>query len=517
MKLPTRLSGLLMILLMSVNSMLFAAYGAVTDLPKIQLNKGGSIKAIVELSDGSLVIGGRFTQINGKEQTGLARIKADGTLDEDWNAGIRGGNLPGVDALALAGDNLYLGGSFYEVGGESRRGIARIDIATAKVDTSWNPFQDGDDYSTSIFSLVLTANGEQLFLGGYFNRLGGIDISAVAKVSTLTGDVDADWNPGLKQYDRVYTLLLSGDDLYFGGQLREVAGIARQGIARVSAAGTGALDESWDPKIDGNWVHSLALSKAGDKLYMGGDFYSIDGTTRYGLARVNTSDAALDSWDPAPRNASLGQGDIRTLFLDDDGLYVGGSFSTIGGQDRNGIALLSTTDATAGAWNPDAGHSSDSRYVYVYSLLLSADGSKIHVGGTFFSMGGMDAMAFASVDKSSGNPVPGLIDLLIGNPGEINAIATVGDNLYFAGDFVRVNGKPLHYLGKWDIANQKLVDWDAGFDDRVLTIAADANSVYAGGYFNRVGGLERDHLAKLNASDASVEATWDPGADSTVS
>jgi hypothetical protein len=507
--------GLLLVLLLSMHSALFAAYGAVAELPKIELNRGGIIKAMVELPDGSVVIGGQFSLINGKAQVALAKLKADGTLDEDWNTHIRGGTYPEVNALALAGNDLYIGGNFYEVDGKQRRGIASIDVATGQVNPDWNPWIDGDSSNPTIYSLQLSANGEQLFAGGYLSRLGGRDINAIAKISTLTAEVDPDWNPQINSSGYVFVMLLTGDDLYIGGQFTEIAGVARRALAKVSAIGTGTLDTQWNPNLVNGRVHSLAISDTGDTLYIGGDFSKVGGLDRAGLARVSaTGTGAVDTWDAG---ASI-PATTKSLLLTGDGLYVGGLFSNIGGQPRNSIARLSTTDATADSWNPDAGMGSDSRDVAVYSILLSADDSKMYLGGSFVTMGSKDALSFAIIDKSSATPAAGFNDMNIGNPGEIYAVATQGDAVYFAGNFVRANGKSLHYLGKWDSANNTLVDWDGDFDDRVLAVSlsSDGNSVYAGGYFTHASGLERNHLAKLATADAGIDATWDPNVDYVV-
>ncbi len=498
-----------------MHSMLFAAYGAVAELPKIELNRGGTINAMVELPDGSVIIGGRFSLINGKAQVALAKLKADGTLDEDWNSHIRGGTYPGVNALVLAGNDLYIGGNFYEVDGKQRRGITSIDVATGQVDPDWNPWIDGDSSNPTIYSLQLSANGQQLFAGGYLSRLGGRDINAIAKISTLTAEVDPDWNPQIKTSGYVFAMLLTGDDLYIGGQFTEIAGVARHAIAKISAVGTGELDMQWNPDINNNQLHALAISNTGDKLYIGGNFSKVGGMNRAGLARVSTTDTgAVDSWDAGASAPAT----TKSLLLTGDGLYVGGMFSNIGGQPRNSIARLSTTDATADSWNPDAGMGSDSRDVAVYSILVSADDSKMYLGGSFVTMGSNDALSFAIIDKSSATPAAGFSDMNIGNPGEIYTIATQGDSVYFGGNFVRANGKPLHYLGKWDSASNTLIDWDGDFDDRVLAVSlsADGNSIYTGGYFTHAGGLERNHLAKLAAADASVDATWNPHAGSSV-
>lgn len=492
--------------LMSASSLLFAAYGAVAALPKLQLNKGGSVNAIVELADGSLIIGGRFAYVNGKELQALARLKADGTLDEDWNPLFEELHSH-VNTLLLAGDSLYVGGSFSSVAGTPRRGIVRLDVASAQVDSNWHP----DGFLVEINSMAMSGNGEHIFVGGRFNKLGGKAINAVAKLSTLSAEADADWNPQLNNSSRVDAMLLSGSDLFVGGRISEISGVSRKGIAKLSAIGTGALDMDWNPSTNGD-IRSFVLSETDNQLYVGGRFSTIGGVSRNGIARLNTSGGAIvdATWNPtATLHGFLG--DVRVLALAGSTLYAGGLFSEIGGQPRNSVARLSTADGTADHWNPDAGESAFSgQRREVHALLLASDGSRVHLGGTFNKVDAADALSFATVEKNTGDLIAGFEDLDIGSPGEINALVKSGNDLYFGGYFFRVNGEPLQHLGKLDTTTGQVVNWDAGFGGQVFALAVDGASVYAGGRFTDVGGLERNHIAKLSGADAAVDAAWNP-------
>ena len=487
-----------------------AGYAAVADAPKLTLVKPGSIDAIAELPDGGLIIGGAFTQIQGKEQSCIAKLNPDGTLDEDWDPQIRY-RTTCVKALLRDGDYLYVGGGFAFVGGKMRLGICRLDLATGKLDPDWYPVAEGDHSYKGIYAMQPLPGGNEIFLGGFFSSLGK-NIQSIVKVSTLTGDVDPDWDPGLASGSQVYAMALSGGNLYIGGYFTEIAGVSRNYIAKVSAAGTGALDMNWNPDADST-VSSLVLSATGDKLYAGGDFRQLGGVSRRGLARMNAAGTGQpDAWDPAPEGIPGFIASVRTLALTGNSLYVGGQFAVIGGQNRNSIARLSTVDATADStWNPD----SNKR---VRVLLLSADGSRIHVGGEFFTTGGEHTLSFASLETASDNLVAGFTDLNIGEAGIVNALVRHANDLYFGGDFVRVNGQPQFFLGKIDTATGQLQHWGAGFDGSILALAvsADGSALYTGGDFTHIGLDVKNHLARLQASDASVVPAWNPSASGSV-
>ncbi len=49
---------------------------------------GEGVRQIAELRDGKLLLGGTFTQINGVVRRGLARLNVDGSVDEKFDPGI---------------------------------------------------------------------------------------------------------------------------------------------------------------------------------------------------------------------------------------------------------------------------------------------------------------------------------------------------------------------------------------------------------------------------------------------
>src|SRR5207253_1576389 len=88
--------------------------------------------------DGKVVIGGPFTTVNGVSRDNIARLNADGTLDNSFLNGQTGANRIGsVFDLALQLDGkLLIGGDFTIVNGVARNRVARLN-ADGTVDTSF--------------------------------------------------------------------------------------------------------------------------------------------------------------------------------------------------------------------------------------------------------------------------------------------------------------------------------------------------------------------------------------------
>jgi hypothetical protein len=58
--------------------------------------------------------------------------------------------------------------------------------------------------------------------------------------------------------------------------------------------------------------------------------------------------------------------------------------------------------------------------------------------------------------------------------------------------------------------------WNPNPDGRVLTIAVAGETVYAGGYFYKVGGQSRSYIAAINALDTGTLLPWYPSPDHHV-
>lgn len=137
---------------------------------------------------------------------------------------------------------------------------------------------------------------------------------------------------------------------------------------------------SWDPNA-GNTVRTLAVS--GSTVYAGGSFRSVGGQTRNGIAALDATTGNATSWDPSASST------VRTLVVSDDGstVYTEGQFTSIGGQTRNRIAALDATTGNAASWNPDVNSGA------VNTLVVS--GSTVYAGGDFDNLGGQPRRSIA--------------------------------------------------------------------------------------------------------------------------
>lgn len=330
----------------------------------------GSVHALARQPNGGVIVGGRFLHANGRPRGNLLRLRPDGSLDPDWNPSADNE----VDAIAVdASGNVYAGGWFTHMGGMSRARIAKLaGGGTGATDVDWDP--SADDRVTS---LVVNEAGD-VYAGGWFLRIGGQARARIAKLSSSgSGVADAIWDASASW--PVNALALDGDgNVFAGGWFHGIGGQSREGLAKLSGIGIGAADAGWNPSPDGTPVNEVLLD--GGNVYVAGNFTSIGGQSRGGLAKLAGSGAgAADvNWNPSPDDA------VYALASDRIGnIYAGGWFGSIGGQNRSGIAKLSANGVGAAdaSWNPIANSA-------VSALSSGIGGGPIHAGGGFSRIGG---------------------------------------------------------------------------------------------------------------------------------
>jgi hypothetical protein len=93
-------------------------HAAPGDLDSLNLNIGGNyVMATVVQPDGKTIIAGGFNSVLGRPRNNIARLNADGTLDEGFNPNASGI----VMCVAVQADGqILLGGFFTSVGGNAQ-------------------------------------------------------------------------------------------------------------------------------------------------------------------------------------------------------------------------------------------------------------------------------------------------------------------------------------------------------------------------------------------------------------
>ncbi len=252
-----------------------------------------SVHVLLSSIDGaSLYAGGNFTVIGRQRRSHLAELRRNGTATV-WRPEISGTSSGGmgnglVKVLQLDDNTLYAGGDFSAVGGATHQGVVALDTSTA-APLAWAPQITG-----LINDMQLSTDGATLYIGGIFSAVNNDPRRNLAALDTAD-DLATTWNPDADAGVQALQLSLDQATVYLGGQFGMIGGLSRNHLAAVSRADGLSLG-SWNHAAD-EAVLSLSLSPAGQVVYSGGLFGTLDQESRNALA-------ALDAL-PLERNAPL--------------------------------------------------------------------------------------------------------------------------------------------------------------------------------------------------------------------
>lgn len=120
-------------------------------------------------------------------RTQLAAIDIATGRPNSWNTLIsNGAQTASVQALAIQGNTLYVGGRFNFIGGQPRQNIAALQLSNGSA-TSWNP-------GASSNVQTLAVNETTVYAGGQFTNIGGQARNRIAALDINTGNATF-WNP----------------------------------------------------------------------------------------------------------------------------------------------------------------------------------------------------------------------------------------------------------------------------------------------------------------------------------
>jgi hypothetical protein len=303
--------------------------------------------------------------------------------------------------------------------------------------------------------------GSTVYMGGGFTQLGGIERNFAGAVN-VNGIIAETWKPLAN--GKVLALAVEGSTIYLGGAFTEIDGIPRNHLAAVALSGE--LNTTWAPNVNDDvltitsgTVSSNAPGPSPMLLYFGGNFTQVDGTVRNHAAAVGL-DGAVSEWNPnvnGPVNALV----CKTYDDVCDGVFIGGSFTEVGGIACNNLA----------SW------------YYFYDVLQSR----------------------SSQGLSEFKPNPN---------GPISSLAynSRDGGIYVGGDFTEVAGSSRRYAAAFEGEFNFLSDWRPEPDGPALSLSIetkDKNTLYLGGSFSSVRAELRTFAAAVN-SDGALNSNWRP-------
>ena len=309
-------------------------------------------------------------------------------------------NSPGVvdgrvEAIAIDGDTVYVGGNFTQIREPLDGEILDQPYLFAYSKSSGNIIRNFDPLlDNRVLALETIGDGSGVFAAGVFGQLNG----ETGRRGLVKIDVNGDRVSGFgaRPNKAVSTLVRLGNTLYVGGPFDKISGTFVEHLAAVDIV-TGAIDPGLNFDFDGpipstrttsvQSVDDIDVTTDGQLLVMAGNFTSINGLSRTRLAVIELEgQAVVSNWNtdvftaqcPA---ASLFPQYIRGIDISPDNTYL--VVGTTGHIIRDnpacdGITRFELTDLTNPNVQPTwANFATDSVYDVV------STGHAVYTGGHF--------------------------------------------------------------------------------------------------------------------------------------
>lgn len=440
---------------------------------KLGAGLNGKGLAATPLGD-ALVVGGNFTQAGGVTARNLARwtgaawqtmdypltqvVEALGTrggalvvaartgtstnADQPWLIEKLGSvwsfpaNQPDSAVLAVVSS----GQQAVLVGDLRRGGTTVLGGVGVWNGTDWSalaePAQNGLHGDAAAFAIW---QGE-LYVAGAFRAAGDSPATLVAR---WTGDGwDVVGNLEASDGDTIDALLATDDGLYAAGRFALIGGVAAENVARWNGI-------AWGPVGGGLAGRVRALAEFDGRIVAGGGLFLVGDAE---VARLAAFDG--ESWTEVGGGTN---GDVRTLVNFGGDLVAGGLFTTAGDVPAVGVARFDGS-----AWHAMGGGLSP-----VYALAVH-EGSLV-AGGAFATP--------SRIAKWDGSGWVALGTGVTRTPGTaaVNALASVGDDLFAGGAFDHAGGVATRQVARFDGAAWHALD--PGFREPGGSSAEDVDAL----------------------------------------
>ena len=314
----------------------------------------GPIYSLAQQSSGAVVIAGSFGLVNGYPENNVARLNPDGTTDSGgFLYGLSGANSDVYAVVNQTDDRLLIGGKFTTINGVVRNRIARL-MLDGTLDTGFNPGVGADDV---VYSLAETFVGgsRKLYVGGAFQGIGSSTKPFLSRLNN-NGSTDASFNLGFGPNGIVYTIASYPTNSPFagkvlvGGAFTNINNQVTPYIARLNVDGSVDTNFMAGFGVDAP-VRSIVIQNDGGFL-IGGDFTNVsDGFGDYlspHIARIYDFDgqAYVDDFFASALGTGP-NGRVNSIFIQaDNNIVVAGDFSEVNGITRNNVTRLKYEDGT---------------------------------------------------------------------------------------------------------------------------------------------------------------------------
>ncbi|WP_244199295.1 T9SS sorting signal type C domain-containing protein [Flavobacterium psychrolimnae] len=449
--------------------------------------------------DGKIILGGSFTSFNGTACGRIIRLNSNGTVDATFLQGT--GFDANVSALATQADGkILVGGDFLNFNSVKASRIIRLN-PDGSID---NSFISGSGFSNVVEVIKVNAAGAIMIGGSFTGSYNGTDVNRVVLLDPF-GVINPGFDIGSGPQSGAVNALAEdlANSWYIGGSFTVFDSQTQGRLARIDGVGT--LDFGYltaGVGFDNSVLKVIALSD--NKTMAFGNFTKFNGTICNRVTRLS-EDGVLDS---SFNNAATGANNsIKTAVVQPDGkIVIAGVFTNYNGVVRNKIARIQANGEIDAAFTIGTGFNNQ-----VYALALQPDG-KIIVAGNFTNYNGVlisrvvRLLPDGTLDSgfTIGSGADAIVDCILVQP---------DGKIVLGGQFSLFNG--ISYNRMVRLNPNGSIDSGfsigAGFDKNVYSIALQSdNKLIIGGSFTSYKGVSTKRLLRLNI-DGTLDTTFSTG------
>jgi hypothetical protein len=240
-----------------------------------------------------------------------------------------------------------------------------------------------------------------------------------------------------------------------------------------------------------------AIAPTSGAVYIGGTFTQVGPRTGPGVG-IKASTGDSEGFDQV-----AGGQNVHAVARDGSGgFYVGGSFTHVGGRARHNLAHILASGRVDPSFKPDPNGIVDA---------LAVSGPTVYAGGEFTSIGGQVRSRIAALDSTTGvatgwDPVA---QSHFSDPPVVYALRVSGSTVYAGGFFTKIGGQPRNFVAALDATTGAATSWDPDAGGTVRDLAVSGSTIYAAGEFGSIGGQSRSAVAALDETTGAA-TSWDP-------
>lgn len=452
--------------------------------------------------DNKIIIAGNFTQYNGAEVSGLARLAMDGKLDEGFDAGT--GTDGVINSIAVQTNNkIIIAGEFSTYNDEAYNNIIRLN-ANGSVDSG---FLTGDGPNNKVSQVILQPNGKILAAGPFtsFNFIPAKGLVRLNKNGTVDSTFEAEITDSIALIQQI---AIQPDGKII------VAGLeSNPGLVPVNTYSVFRLNS------DG--TRDYSFNKAG--LYTGDLYPAVNNIRIENDGNILLSVTIFDASSSVPYHGILSRIDpygntlaltglfwINSLLLQDDGKIIASGFEDIDFYRLEKRVVRFNTDLTV-----DTTFVFDDDKIYpertgvsIETSLLQIDG-KIVLAGDFYELNGTIVNNITRLNPNG--TLDPTFNQHTGFNGTVLATAVhTKRRLIVGGDFSRFNYQFRSNIVRLTEDGELDPDFvvGSGTNGKVHTIAVQTNGkVLIGGNFTSYNGNLCSNIARLK-KDGSFDASF---------